>query len=123
MEVTPRILLLAGVLSHTGLVAAEAISVPKLGVTPTAEILAQHQNLVFPDGTGLPPGSGTVAEGKILFESQCVEFHGVAGRGGSGGELAGGNPDLTAPQPDKNIGTYWPRVCENDRQRILTMRS
>jgi S-disulfanyl-L-cysteine oxidoreductase SoxD len=88
--------------------AVEQTATPHLGVAPSAEVLARHRNLVYPDGEGLPPGSGSVAEGKTLFNTQCVACHGQNGRGGSGGELAGGNPDLTAPQPDKNIGTYWP---------------
>lgn len=81
---------------------------PALGTTPSAHTLATHDNLVFPDGRGLPPGSGTVAMGRALFARQCVACHGDGGRGGPGGELAGGQPDLTREQPDKTIGTYWP---------------
>ena len=29
------------------------------------------------------------------------------GRGGSGGELAAGHPDLTREPPGQNVGTYW----------------
>ena len=81
---------------------------PALGAAPTADERARHDNAIFPDGTGLPRGTGTVARGQALYNAQCVSCHGPRGRGGSGGELAGGNPDLTATQPDKNIGTYWP---------------
>ncbi len=83
---------------------------PHLGKPAAARALAGRDTLVFPDGRGLPPGGGTVAEGRALFERQCVACHGEAGRGGPGGELAGGNPDLTAPQPDKTIGSYWPHA-------------
>ncbi len=81
---------------------------PRLGVTPHAHTLTTRDNLVFPDGRGLPPGSGTAAMGRTLFVQQCVACHGESGRGGAGGELAGGNPDLTSAQPDKTIGSYWP---------------
>lgn len=78
------------------------------GRPATAAELDTRRNLVFPDGRGLPPGKGTVAHGEQLYRTQCLSCHGREGRGGSGGELAGGNPDLRAAQPDKTIGTYWP---------------
>ena len=83
---------------------------PRLGVTASAHALATRDNLVFPDGRGLPPGSGTIELGAQLFEQRCVSCHGARGIGGPGGELSGGNPDLTAAQPDKTIGSYWPHA-------------
>jgi mono/diheme cytochrome c family protein len=88
--------------------AGDSPGTPALGTTPNAHTLATRDTLVFPDGRGLPPGSGTVAMGRDLFARQCVACHGEGGRGGPGGELAGGDPDLTRDQPDKTIGTYWP---------------
>lgn len=80
---------------------------PKLGRPATpSEIAAQTIN-VFPDGSGLPPGRGTAAEGQAIYASQCAACHGPKGVGGSAGELAGGG-SLTGPHPDQNIGTYWP---------------
>jgi mono/diheme cytochrome c family protein len=89
---------------------ADAGGPPRLGMPASAHALASRDTPVFPDGRGLPPGSGTVAEGRVLFARQCAKCHGDAGRGGPGGELAGGNPDLTAPQPDRTIATYWPHA-------------
>lgn len=81
---------------------------PRLGTIPDAHTRATHDNLVFADGRGLPAGSGDIAQGARLFEAKCAACHGPSGRGGPGGELTGGNPDLTAEQPDRTIGTYWP---------------
>lgn len=67
-------------------------------------------SVVWPDGRNLPEGSGTVAVGAALYRNRCIACHGSDGRGGIGGELAGGNPDLTADQPDQTIGTYWPHA-------------
>ncbi|MGR8919658.1 MAG: c-type cytochrome [Gammaproteobacteria bacterium] len=72
--------------------------------------MSASSSIVWPDGQGLPAGSGTVAAGRALYAERCIQCHGRDGRGGPGGELAGGDPDLTAAQPDQNIGTYWPHA-------------
>ena len=64
--------------------------------------------LVRADGRGLPPGEGTVAAGRALYTERCLRCHGAEGRGGPGGELAGGTPDLRRASPDLTIGSYWP---------------
>ncbi len=88
--------------------AADAIASPRLG-HPLTEQQAQRRALnVFPDGRGLPPGSGTAVEGRPLFEQKCAACHGDAGRGASAEELAGGKAPLTSQSPDKTIGLYWP---------------
>lgn len=81
---------------------------PRLGKPASAHELATRDALVFPDGTGLPRGHGTVRDGALLYAARCARCHGANGRGGPGGELAGGDPDLTREQPDKTIGSYWP---------------
>lgn len=103
-----RMLVLPWMLLVAAAAAAGPLLAPALGVPATPAEIAARDNLVFPDGRGLPPGSGTVAEGATLYAAQCSVCHGPEGRGGSGSELAGGNPDLTAAQPDQTIGSYWP---------------
>lgn len=90
---------------------AVALGAPPLvgpGLGRPLDAAAAASEVIFPDGRGLPAGSGTVTTGEQLYRGRCQRCHGVAGRGGSGGELAGGNPDLTRDQPDLVIGTYWP---------------
>src|SRR5215470_2711481 len=46
------------------------------------------------DGSGLPPGSGTVSHGREVFEQQCAACHGDKGQGGVGDKLVGGQGTL-----------------------------
>jgi len=67
--------------------------------------LTQH---VFPDGTGLPAGSGTTVEGAKLFGEYCAQCHGGEGQGGAAMELVGDRSLLATEYPDKGVGVYWP---------------
>jgi len=81
---------------------------PMLG-KPAPERLIKQWNLdVFPDGEGLPEGSGNAVQGKLVYEQQCQSCHGAEGTGGTADELAGAKHGLTDNPPDKTIGTYWP---------------
>lgn len=64
---------------------------------------------VRPDGTGLPEGRGTVAEGEPIFVENCAVCHGDFGEGaGRWPVLAGGQDTLRNDRPEKTIGSYWP---------------
>ena len=63
---------------------------------------------VAPDGAGLPPGQGTVAQGKSIYEQKCSACHGPEGRGQPMDRLVGGQGTLTSDTPVKTIGSYWP---------------
>jgi mono/diheme cytochrome c family protein len=81
---------------------------PGLGVELSPAQVATLDRTVFPDGAGLPVGSGSVAEGEALFDQRCAACHGPGGRGAVAPELAGGQMALDSEWPDKTIGTYWP---------------
>jgi len=56
-----------------------------------ADVAAWDIDIETPTGKGLPPGSGSVAQGKALYEAQCVACHGVDAEGGSQyGSMVGG---------------------------------
>ncbi len=82
---------------------------PNLGkpIDP-AEITAWDIS-ILPDGTGLPAGSGTPAQGAPIYAQKCLMCHGANGKGGPSAALVG-NPPLTGGERDpvKTIANYWP---------------
>ena len=78
------------------------------GRPPTPAEIALWDIDVRPDGQGLPEGSGTVAQGKELYQQNCEVCHGTNGVGGQYDRLAGGRGSLTSDKPIKTIGSYWP---------------
>ena len=68
---------------------------------------------VRPDGTGLPAGRGTVAEGSAIYTSKCASCHGKTGKEGPNDVLVGreprtGFPFAQDPKLPHTIGNYWP---------------
>ncbi len=64
---------------------------------------------VRPDGQGLPPGKGTVAQGEEIFQGQCAACHGEFGEGKDRWPvLAGGHGSLKHDRPERTIGSFWP---------------
>jgi len=64
-------------------------------------------SIVSPDGSGLPDGSGSVAEGKQVYETQCAACHGIDGDM-QGNRLVGGIGTLSSARPIVTVGSYWP---------------
>ncbi len=62
---------------------------------------------VKPDGEGLPPGSGTVAEGERIFQMHCIACHGPTGTEGPNDQLVGSEPWGEWPG-SVTVGGYWP---------------
>jgi cytochrome c len=63
---------------------------------------------VRPDGSGLPVGSGTAAQGRQVFAQKCAVCHGPAGEGTPAApRLIDATPFKTGvTQP--TVGNYWP---------------
>ena len=79
------------------------------GTPANPEAIAGWDIDVRPDGLGLPTGSGTVADGEVLYEAQCAECHGSFGEGvGRYPVLAGGMGSLTHERPERTVGSFWP---------------
>ncbi len=70
---------------------------------------------IRPDGSGLPPGSGSAAEGAPVYAMKCAACHGANGEGGLNDRLVvhsadEGFPDAEDPdsREHRTIGNYWP---------------
>ena len=84
-----------------------------IGRLATPAEIAAWDDDVMPDGTGLPPGSGTPAAGATLFAVRCSGCHGRTGREGPNDVLVGaqpreGFPFSKNPAIPHTIGNYWP---------------
>ena len=59
--------------------------------------------------SGLPPGSGTPAQGEAVYAAKCMACHGEKGAGRPNDALVGGAGTLAADKPPvKTVGSYWP---------------
>lgn len=80
-----------------------------LGRVPTEAEIRGWDIDVAPDGSNLPPGSGTVAQGRAIYALQCVACHGENGKGAAmPAPLAGGAGTLKTAKPLMTVGGYWP---------------
>ncbi len=94
--------------------------VPGLGIPVSEADISAWDINVLPDGTGLPPGSGTAAEGASVYATHCAACHGANGEGGIGNRLVGGEPP-TAMGTSKTIANHWPyatTVFDNIRRSM-----
>ena len=77
------------------------------GTVATAERIALWDIDVKPDGDGLPAGSGSVAEGRAIYNLQCLACHGPTGTEGPNDPLVGPPPGDDWPR-SRAAGHYWP---------------
>lgn len=111
-----RCLLLTGAFSVSASfgVFAQSASDTRLGVgTPVTKAEPGKYFAIPPDGTGLPAGSGTPSEGRVVFMDNCAICHGDKLQGnpkpGFGGDrLIGGRGTLASNAPVKTVESYWP---------------
>jgi cytochrome c len=86
----------------------QQITSVELGRPATAADINAWDIDVSPDGTGLPPGQGTVRQGAGLYSAKCAKCHGATGTEGPADRLVGGQGSLSGRDPIKTVGSYWP---------------
>jgi cytochrome c len=96
------------VLVTVGCARATVVETPNLGRPATTAQIAGWDISVGPDGSGLPPGSGTAAKGALVYEQKCQACHGAKGAGQPNDRLVGGHGTLASKTPVRTIGSYWP---------------
>jgi len=79
-----------------------------IGRTATPAEIAGWNIDIGRDGHALPPGNGSVSQGREVFQNQCAACHGDQGQGGIGDRLVGGQGTLASSKPVKTVGSYWP---------------
>ena len=80
---------------------------PNLGAPVTPNELAAWDLHVLPDGSNLPKGSGTPAQGATIYAQKCAHCHGEGTKGGVNAALVG-SPPIKAIDAPKTIANFWP---------------
>ena len=104
-SLTAVVMVILALAAYTASVAQET---PKLGRLATPAEIAEWDISISPDGTGLPPGSGTPDQGAVVYTQKCQSCHGEKGAGKPNDPLVGGQGTLTSTSPVRTIGSYWP---------------
>ena len=74
---------------------------PNLGKPINPADIAAWDISILPDGTGLPPGSGTPAQGAVVYAQKCELCHGKEGQNGPNAALSG---------PQRTVANYVPHA-------------
>ena len=105
---SPKALAVVSMVLLAGCAPAAHRETPDLGRIVTPADIAGWDISIPPDGTGLPPGSGTAVAGIAVYEQKCQACHGAKGSGQPNDRLVGGGGTLASKTPVRTIGSYWP---------------
>jgi mono/diheme cytochrome c family protein len=97
-----------------------------------ADIAPWNIDIRTPDGTGLPAGRGSVAEGKAVYDAKCAVCHGAEAKGGPVyGTMVGGIGSFKTNTRVLTPGSMYPyapilfdyirRAMPMDRPQSLTI--
>jgi S-disulfanyl-L-cysteine oxidoreductase SoxD len=103
------VLVVAACAAHTTSPAPQRPSVGFGQPISEADLAAWNIDIRTSDGAGLPPGRGTVAEGKAVYEAKCVACHGADAKGGPMyGTMVGGIGSFTTNARVVTPGSMYP---------------
>ena len=90
------------------LLMAVAAASPHFGTAVDPATSRAWDASIPPNGQGLPPGQGSVSEGKAIYSQKCMACHGADGAGKPADRLTGGIGTLASPNPIKTVASFWP---------------
>jgi S-disulfanyl-L-cysteine oxidoreductase SoxD len=82
---------------------------PNLGKPISEADISAWDISILPDGTGLPKGSGTPAQGAAIYAEKCASCHGDNGKGGGpAAAVVDDRPLAGISAANKTIKNFWP---------------
>ena len=87
---------------------ASLAETPNLGKPIDEAAIAAWDISILPDGTGLPKGSGTPAQGAAIYAEKCAACHGDNGKGGLAAALVDDRQIIGISAAQKTIKNFWP---------------
>jgi len=81
---------------------------PNLGKSIDAAEIAAWDISILPDGTGLPPGSGTPAQGAPVYAQKCAACHGENAKARRMPRWSAAPSSPAAIDTVKTIANFWP---------------
>ena len=87
---------------------AASAETPHFGKPIDEATIAPWDISILPDGTGLPKGSGTPAQGAPIFAEKCAACHGDNGKGGEAAALVSDRELAGISAAQKTIRNFWP---------------
>jgi cytochrome c len=88
---------------------ASLAGTPNLGKPIDEAAIAAWDISILPDGTGLPKGSGTPAQGAVIYAEKCAACHGDNGKGGGPAAALVSDAVISGiSASQKTIKNFWP---------------
>jgi S-disulfanyl-L-cysteine oxidoreductase SoxD len=107
---TPRLAILSAALLLATTATVSLAETPHLGKPLDESAIANWDISILPDGTGLPKGGGTAAQGAPIFAEKCAACHGDNGKGGGiANALVQADKKIVGiSASQKTIKNFWP---------------
>jgi len=108
---TPKRAAFAASLLLATTASASLAETPNFGKPIDEAAIGNWDISIMPDGTGLPRGSGTPAQGAPIYAEKCSACHGDNGKGAQAAALVDRRPNIEIAgisASQKTIKGFWP---------------
>jgi len=108
---TPKRATFAASLLLAMMASASLAETPNFGKPIDEAAIGNWDISILPDGTGLPKGSGTPAQGAPIYAEKCSACHGDNGKGAQAAALVDNRPNIEIAgisASQKTIKSFWP---------------